>query len=252
MGYLDNNGLSYLWGKIKAYVDSHSTEGGDAVSVSSVTYTQSVVVDSGLNGSVTFTLPDAVASGYICAIVERCWPVATWDGADAGIATIDFQGSSILVNVASKTPQQYQVRIRVIYKTIEHHDTSHVGMIIQSTTLDTMAKVIAVYGGTTWIRHSGYFLYGATSGVTANHAAADGGEATHTLTEAEMPSHGHSVFSMYEYSGGQWDGLIYQSMLNDYRFHGLGNANFIGNTGGNQPHNNMPPYKNVYIWERTA
>ena len=23
-------------------------------------------------------------------------------------------------------------------------------------------------------------------------------------------------------------------------------------TGGSQPHNNMPPYKSVYIWERTA
>ncbi len=28
---------------------------------------------------------------------------------------------------------------------------SHVGMIIQSTTLNTMAKVIAIYGGTRWV-----------------------------------------------------------------------------------------------------
>lgn len=157
MGYLDNNGLSYLWGKIKAYVDNHSG------------------------------------------------------------------GSS-----------------------------SHVGMIIQSTTLDTMAKVIAVYGGTKWIRHSGYFLYGASSGVVANSAAADGGEATHTLTVDEMPSHGHRVFSYYEYTAGQWDGLVYQGMYNEYRDHGMGWANFIENTGGGAAHNNMPPYKNVYIWERTA
>ena len=131
-------------------------------------------------------------------------------------------------------------------------NTSHVGQIIMSTTLDTMAKVISVYGGTTWIQHSGYFLYGATSGVTANHAVADGGEAYHTLTINEMPSHGHRVFSYYAYNAGQWDGLIYQSMYNEYRDRANGGANFIENTGGGAAHNNMPPFKQVYIWERTA
>ena len=88
--------------------------------------------------------------------------------------------------------------------------------------------------------------------MTANSAAADGGEATHTLTVDEMPSHGHRVFSYYEYTAGQWDGLVYQSMFNEYRDHGMGWANFIENTGGGAAHNNTPPYKKVYIWERTA
>lgn len=41
---------------------------------------------------------------------------------------------------------------------------SHVGMIIQSTTLDTMQKVIAVYGGTEWQQHEGeYYTWERTA-----------------------------------------------------------------------------------------
>lgn len=121
---------------------------------------------------------------------------------------------------------------------------SHVGMVIHSTTLDTMAKVIAQYGGTTWIQHSGYFLYGATTNVTANNATSDGGESTHTLTVDEMPNHTHTSNAAYtNYGSGGNTGSV---ML-----WGDGTAS-VGYTGGGQAHNNMPPYKNVYIWERTA
>lgn len=125
---------------------------------------------------------------------------------------------------------------------------SHVGMVIHSTTLDTMAKVIAQYGGTTWIQHSGYFLYGATSNVAANNAASDGGEAVHTLTVDEMPSHTHKI----RYTGGNANGF-YGGMPGTSVDATPGyNDLIIANEGGGQAHNNVPPYKNVYIWERTA
>lgn len=128
------------------------------------------------------------------------------------------------------------------------NNRSYVGMVIHSTTLDTQAKVKAQYGGTTWIRHNGYFLYGATSGVTANHATADGGEATHTLTINEMPSHTHKV----RYTGGYANG-IYGCMPGTSVDATPGyNDLIVANEGGGQAHNNMPPYKNVYIWERIA
>lgn len=67
-------------------------------------------------------------------------------------------------------------------------------MIIQSTTLDTEAKVKAIYGqNTQWISHSGYVLRGATSGVVANNNVKTGGSDTHTITESELPSHTHSI-----------------------------------------------------------
>lgn len=118
---------------------------------------------------------------------------------------------------------------------------SHVGMIVQSTTLDTEAKVIAIYGGTSWSKIEGRFLLGASSSYAVNST---GGEATHKLTISEMPSHNHKLY-----------------VANDANFKvtpvGKGNQGWNGNvvtttdTGGNQAHNNMPPYKAVYIWERT-
>lgn len=137
---------------------------------------------------------------------------------------------------------------------------SHIGQIIQSTTLDTIEKVIAAYGGTTWIQHSGYFLYGATSGVTANSATGDGGEATHILTENEMPSHTHTQDqhrhnlgerSVYVGNGSAIAVVSYGGGSDNNALTGYSTAS-NQNTGGGQAHNNMPPYKNVYIWERTA
>jgi Phage tail-collar fibre protein len=73
-------------------------------------------------------------------------------------------------------------------------------------------------------------------------AGATGGEATHTLTVPEMPSHSHSM---------DW-------MTGENPAHGDPPAKWYGHqqvqtgaTGGGLPHNNMPPYIVVYIWKRT-
>ena len=128
--------------------------------------------------------------------------------------------------------------------------TSHVGMIVQSTTLDTMEKVIAIYGGTTWVKIEGRFLLGESDEYTINSI---GGEATHTLTVTEMPSHNHTIEAWSDKgvpAGSTLHGIADYNSTNWYNYNYIGNN--IGNTGGNQPHNNMPPYKVVYIWERTA
>lgn len=69
---------------------------------------------------------------------------------------------------------------------------SHIGMIIQSTTLDTEAKVKAIYGGTSWSKIEGRFLLGASSSYGVGTT---GGSATHTMTTSEMPSHAHGLNS---------------------------------------------------------
>ena len=141
---------------------------------------------------------------------------------------------------------------------------SYVGMIIHSTTLDTMEKVKAFYGGITWIRHSGYFLRGASSGVVANSATSTGGADTVTLTVQQMPSHTH-VQNAHQHKYG----ATYQDIGTGSSTHytvlktknvDTGQGDYWTaattatnqNTGGGQAHNNVPLYKSVYIWERTV
>lgn len=65
-----------------------------------------------------------------------------------------------------------------------------VGTIIESTTCDTMAKVVEAYGGTTWIQHTGYVLRGATSGVTSGSALKTGGADSVSYTPSGTNSGG--------------------------------------------------------------
>lgn len=82
-----------------------------------------------------------------------------------------------------------------------------VGTIIESTTCDTMAKVVAAYGGTTWKQHTGYILRGASSNVTSddnsNTGTGFGGSDTETLTGAQsgLKAHGHG-FTQPTVNGG--------------------------------------------------
>lgn len=72
--------------------------------------------------------------------------------------------------------------------------SSHVGQIIMTTTLNTAAKVQAIYGGTWVAWGAGRVPVGIGSNGTTNYSTveATGGEEKHTLTIAEMPSHTHT------------------------------------------------------------
>ena len=72
-----------------------------------------------------------------------------------------------------------------------------------------------------------------------------GGEAEHTLTINEMPSHTHSYFFdqvAYNKNAGT-SGMATNSGT-------YGNSNIIASAGGSQAHNNMPPYLSVYVWKK--
>lgn len=126
-------------------------------------------------------------------------------------------------------------------------ELSYVGMIIESTTLDTISKVKQIYGNnTSWIQHSGYVLRGATSGVTANDATNTGGS-----DNAVVVSHTHGIHidpSMHPSAGG--------SATNTWALSngpsGSDASNAIIASGESGVNKNIPKYKSVYIWERTA
>ncbi len=73
-----------------------------------------------------------------------------------------------------------------------------------------------------------------------------GGEATHTLTVSEMPSHDHGLNHFHASRNFQHGGDFTSLITN-----GDGGYNTL-TTGGGQAHNNLMPYLAVNIWKRTA
>lgn len=107
------------------------------------------------------------------------------------------------------------------------------------------ASPATLFGGT-WERIKDQFLLAAGDKYAAGKT---GGEATHTLTENEIPAHRHSIW--FPNAGGE------QSAAIGYPEAGSKNtwyaeASKTAGAGGGAAHNNMPPYLSVYVWQRTA
>ena len=109
----------------------------------------------------------------------------------------------------------------------------------------------STYFGGTWVQIKDRFLLGAGSSYSAG---ATGGEANHTLSVDEIPSHTHSIYAGYGDIGSpsvSSDSYRYQYWGGNARGWKTGTLG-AGATGGGKSHNNMPPYYVVYIWRRTA
>lgn len=128
-------------------------------------------------------------------------------------------------------------------------------MNVNSTNPETL------FGGT-WEQIQGRFLLGMSSSYPAG---SQGGEASHTLTTEEMPSHGHNPADEAGYYGFITDSkkaftvgdMGVQS--GSGRYYPYAPAAFdisrntkTGSVGGGKSHNNMPPYLSIYIWKRIA
>lgn len=116
--------------------------------------------------------------------------------------------------------------------------------------ISTVGTSPATLFGGTWAQIQNVFLLAAGSGYAAGST---GGEATHTLTVAEMPSHNHTSTAYYEGTGAQQATaakMIYRD--NGTTSYISSGTSFVDRTGSGQAHNNMPPYEAVYMWKRTA
>lgn len=114
----------------------------------------------------------------------------------------------------------------------------------------------ALFGGT-WEQIQDTFLLAAG---TTYAGGTTGGEATHTLTVNEMPTHQHDIRNR---DGNGTNGLCATNAttgtdgtnwcFKDVQVDGDSDASgtFVAaNTGGGQAHNNMPPYLAVYVYKR--
>lgn len=100
-----------------------------------------------------------------------------------------------------------------------------------------------LFGGT-WTQIKDTFLLGSGDNYTLGDT---GGEATHKLTIQEMPSHVHQTDKYYNTDQGGND--FYGSNATGSK---VTTANGMVAAGGDQPHNNMPPYLVVSIWKRVS
>ena len=119
-----------------------------------------------------------------------------------------------------------------------------------------------VLGIGTWTQITDTFVLAAGSTYTPASPAqytAQAGEASHTLTVAELPSHDHAgKNSSYYYTSKGTDNGEINGMQSGSSFSGNGveakvkRTSATAPTGSDAAHNNMPPYLVRYCWERTA
>lgn len=110
------------------------------------------------------------------------------------------------------------------------------------TTRDGDPSDLLGYG--TWFQIADRFLLASGTRQVGD----SGGEETHTLTIEEMPSHTHKVRYVGNSANGVYGGQPGTSVNRDPVY----NQILVAKEGGDQPHNNMPPYFVVNIWLRTA
>ena len=97
-----------------------------------------------------------------------------------------------------------------------------------------------IFGGA-WERIKDVFLLSAGNLYTVGST---GGEATHKLTIEEMPSHSHELNDIgINWSAGPLEYSTQVSSQSSRVFE-------TNKVGGDQAHNNMPPYLAVYMWRR--
>ena len=124
-----------------------------------------------------------------------------------------------------------------------------VGCIYQSTVSTNPAEL---FGVGTWEAIQGRFLL-AESGATYL-AGEMGGEAEHTLSIAELPSHDHLITRL-GWGGKGLDNTIsrdYNYCVFDSENQATLGSSYIAKTGGSTAHNNMPPYLSIYMWKRVS
>lgn len=121
-----------------------------------------------------------------------------------------------------------------------------------------------LFGGT-WVQIKDTFLLACGNTYAA---ASTGGEATHTLTESELPNTKGVLIARNGSSSNTFDNVwpkanvannVFSSQIKtDTAVSGLSVGSNSGYTeltmefGSDQAHNNMPPYLAVYVWKRTA
>ena len=107
------------------------------------------------------------------------------------------------------------------------------------------------FPGTTWEQITDRFLLAA--GTTYKNGDT-GGEATHKLTLSEIPAHSHTANSLGIDSGSlnSNQSMAWLALRDVGLKKHVSNTGKTNNAGSSAAHNNMPPYRVVYMWIRIS
>jgi microcystin-dependent protein len=125
-----------------------------------------------------------------------------------------------------------------------------------------------IFGGT-WVRVKGKVLVGVDEAQTEFDTVGEtGGEKTHVLTDAEMPSHNHggatgaggahahNIQRTVATGGSAGAGLDFTSgryvIASGFVETSTSHTHAIPTSGSDTAHNNLQPYVTCYMWKRTA
>jgi len=142
---------------------------------------------------------------------------------------------------------------------LNNYDISEIMLMLYpvgSIYISTVSTNPSTLFGGTWEQLKERFLLGAGDSYMVNDT---GGEATHKLTEEELPYHKHQLLG-YAFSWGDGAGNINianavaqaGASSGNRLYTNQGQWNSTGYVGSNVEHNNMPPYLVVYMWKRVA
>ena len=175
----------------------------------------------------TVTAEDAVMQMKTDVIVKPGIPVFDWGQNDFAFHVPLYANGGL--QVAGKALWEHIYPVGAIYMSANATDPAQ------------------LFGGI-WEQLKDRFLLAAGD---VYGAGSRGGEAEHTLTVDEIPSHEHNVPVYWKGASGN-SGVNVQGMESSDPRQYTGWTNNTDATGGGEPHNNMPPYLAVYMWKRIA
>lgn len=209
-------------------------------------------------------LNNAVKKALIRNIAANAVKPAHIDPSNAGAGLVGGGGASLAVNTDGETLEVNSDKVRIKDGGVGSTQIADGAITMDKladavkTTINTVIKSIYKVGdyfithnaedpakrfGGQWELVKDKFLIGAGGDY---EILSEGGEKEHTLTTEEMPRHGHKINNLQLFwdhwnSGSQGEGA-----------RGNGGETWTEATGGDKPHNNMPPYKAVYIWVKIS
>lgn len=224
-------------------------------------------------------LNNAVKKALIRNIAANAVKPAHIDPSNAGAGLVGGGGASLAVNTDGETLEVNSDKVRIKDGGVGSTQIADGAITMDKladavkTTINTVIKSIYKVGdyfithnaedpakrfGGQWELVKDKFLIGAGGDY---ELLSTGGEKEHTLAVEELPEHRHFVFSeAYENprvlnrtslacSDSGDNGRYNYALTTSNKEAHLGNS---GKTGGDKPHNNMPPYKAVYIWVKIS